>query len=192
METTSQVKRSSSIMSESSIPPPVDILHREISVEERVKKRKVIPTCFDFNLDTGCFLSSCDCAHRCAVCGSSSHGWSSCKRRIICLAFSKGNCLCGAECDSRHCCIICHGPHQIGDLQCSLFSTRSRENDISLKYCLKWNATGHCEVRGTDHRHNCCFCRSPSHGSYACFHALETLINPQVSLLFFLISSLIK
>jgi hypothetical protein len=137
-------------------------------------------TCFDFNNDTGCDLDICDCEHRCVVCGSSSHGWSSCEKRMICLAFSKGNCIYGSECDSLHCCIVCHGKHQTGDARCSLLSSRIMEEDISLKYCLKWNATGQCEVRGTDHRHNCVICRSPSHGSCACLHALEVLFRCEV------------
>jgi hypothetical protein len=151
--------------------------NHHISVEEREKKRTTIPTCFDFNNENGCSLVNCKCAHRCAVCRSTTHGWSSCVRRRVCLAFSKGGCPLGSDCDSRHCCIVCHGQHRIGDIRCKLYSERVRKGDISMKYCLKWNATGRCDGAGNDHRHNCVYCRSPSHGSYACLHALVMLIN---------------
>jgi hypothetical protein len=64
----------------------------------------------------------------------------------------------------------------MGD-DCDLFLERIRGKDHPLTFCMAFNANGRCNYESCKRRHVCVSCKSATHGSYNCTHALVSLIN---------------
>ena len=138
--------------------------------------------CFQFNETKSCDGKGCARNHICAVCGSSEHGWSVCKKRYLCLVYSKGRCNLGDSCLKSHTCILCHEKHPMGDPLCLMYGSRVKGSSSKhpLGYCLVWNAVGgerQCHNTKCKYKHRCLYCDSKGHGSFDCLHGLKMICD---------------
>jgi hypothetical protein len=123
--------------------------------------------------------TGCNASHVCACCGSSDHGWFECPKREICLEYYNGI-GCKGNCGRRHCCVLCHETHPVGDrVSCKLFTKMIVEGVDPESYCFQWNSGkgGRCRTGECKKRHHCVHCSSCSHASFQCGHALNVMFS---------------